>query len=296
MHKDNSDLKNDLNQAMSDLTAWKAKLDALERTKNREIDEIKNSFESSKRMEIERELREVQSRSQNERGIFEMEMKRAKQAIDAKNKEIQDLRVNITQFSRKMQDYSKVAERYEDLQGKIGMATEEIERLNRVLKDRNAELRESQNRIPEYENKVAMLSQEIERLNLVIEKKNGQLRNINNAYAENEENLRVANGQINKFKSELNQFRNRLGNAGEESESYKQRIQKLLGENSNLGEEIRNAQENLRLSAGQLNKLQNEFKNVCIENDDLKKRVAELQNTLKRTGNDSNNKLATLSQ
>lgn len=78
MHKDNSDLKNDLNQAMSDLTAWKAKLDALERTKNREIDEIKNSFESSKRMEIERELREVQSRSQNERGIFEMEMKRAK--------------------------------------------------------------------------------------------------------------------------------------------------------------------------------------------------------------------------
>ena len=296
MHKDNSDLKNDLNQAMSDLTAWKAKLDALERTKNREIDEIKNSFESSKRMEIERELREVQSRSQNERGIFEMEMKRAKQAIDAKNKEIQDLRVNITQFSRKMQDYSKVAERYEDLQGKIGMATEEIERLNRVLKDRNAELRESQNRIPEYENKVAMLSQEIERLNLVIEKKNGQLRNINNAYAENEENLRVANGQINKFKSELNQFRNRLGTAGEESESYKQRIHKLLGENSNLGEEIRNAQENLRLSAGQLNKLQNEFKNVCIENDDLKKRVAELQNTLKRTGNDSNNKLATLSQ
>lgn len=53
------------------------------------------------------------------------------------------------------------------------MATEEIERLNRVLKDRNAELRESQNRLPEYENKVAMLSQEIERLNLVIEKKNG---------------------------------------------------------------------------------------------------------------------------
>lgn len=126
MHKDNSDLKNDLNQAMADITAWKAKLDALERTKNREIEEIKNSFESSKRMEIERELREVQSRSQNERGIFEMEIKRAKEAIDAKNKEIEDLRNNISQFSRKMQDYSKVAERYEDLEGKIGMATEEI--------------------------------------------------------------------------------------------------------------------------------------------------------------------------
>lgn len=38
MHKDNTDLKNDLNQAVSDINAWKAKLDALERTKNREID------------------------------------------------------------------------------------------------------------------------------------------------------------------------------------------------------------------------------------------------------------------
>jgi chromosome segregation ATPase len=114
--------------------------------------------------------------------------------------------------------------------------------LNRVLKDRNAELRESQNRVPEYENKVAMLSQEIERLNLVVEKKNGEMRNLNQAYLESEENLRLANSQINKFKADLNEFRNRLGNAGEESESYKQRVQKLLGENNSLGDEIRTAQ------------------------------------------------------
>lgn len=225
-----------------------------------------------------------------------MEMKRAKDAIDAKNKEIEDLRLNIAQFSRKMQDYSKVAERYDDLEAKIGMATEEIERLNRVLKDRNAELRESQNKIPDYENKVAMLSQEIERLNLVIEKKNGEIRNVNKTYAESEENLRQANSQISKFKADLNEFRNRLGSAGEESESYKQRVQKLLGENSNLGEEIRNAQENLRLSSSQLGKIQNEFKNVCIENDELKKRNGELEASLKRLGNDSSNKLQTLSQ
>ncbi len=42
-------------------------------------------------------------------------MKRAKEAIDIKNKEIEDLRNNMGQFSRKLQDYSKVAERYEDL-------------------------------------------------------------------------------------------------------------------------------------------------------------------------------------
>jgi chromosome segregation ATPase len=296
MHKDNTDLKNDLNQAVADINAWKAKFDALERTKNREMEEVKSSFENSKRFEIERELREFQSKYQNERGIFELEMKRAKDAIEAKNKEIEDLRLNISQFSRKMQDYSKVAERYEDLEGKIGMATEEIERLNRVLKDRNAELRDSQNRVPEFENKVALLSQEIERLNLVIEKKNAEIRNANKASADSEENLRQATAQLNKFKADLNDFRSRLGSAGEESESYKLRVQKLLGENSGLGEEIRNAQENLRLSSSQLGKLQNEFKSVCVENDELKKRVAELENNLKRFGSDSNLKLQTLSQ
>ena len=38
MHKDNSDLKTDLNQAISDINSWKAKFEALERAKNREID------------------------------------------------------------------------------------------------------------------------------------------------------------------------------------------------------------------------------------------------------------------
>ena len=76
--------------------------------------------------------------------------------------------------------------------------------------------------------------------------------------------------------AELNEYKNRLGNTSQESESYKQRIQKLLSENTNLNEEVRNAQENLRLSAGQIGKLQNEFKVVCGENDDLKRRVNEL--------------------
>ena len=60
MHKDNTDLKGDLNQAISDINTWKAKFEALERTKNREIEEVRNSFESNKKFEFE--LREIKSR------------------------------------------------------------------------------------------------------------------------------------------------------------------------------------------------------------------------------------------
>lgn len=70
-----------------------------------------------------------------------MESKRLKENLELKNREIEDLRLNIGQFSKKIQEYSKVADRYDDMESKIGMATEEIERLNRVLKERNADLR-----------------------------------------------------------------------------------------------------------------------------------------------------------
>ncbi len=49
-----------------------------------------------------------------------------KESNETKNREIEELRFNIGQFSRKMQEYSNIAEKYEDVEGKIAMATEEI--------------------------------------------------------------------------------------------------------------------------------------------------------------------------
>lgn len=88
-----------------------------------------------------------------------------------------------------------------------------------------------------------------------------------------QENLRLSAAQASKLGNELNEFRNRFGAVSQESQTYKQRIQKLLSENTNLGEEMRVAQQNLRLSASQIGKLQNEFKKVCDECDELKKRL-----------------------
>ena len=56
-----------------------------------------------------------------------------------------------------------------------------------------------------------------------------------------------------------------------------------MGENTSLNEEVRTAQENLRLSAGQMGKLQNEFKLVCGQNEELKRRLLEAENSTKKT-------------
>jgi chromosome segregation ATPase len=113
---------------------------------------------------------------------------------------------------------------------------------------------------------------------------------------EAQENLRLSAAQANKLNSELQEYRSRYGQTTQEMDTYKQRIQKLLGENSALGDEVRSAQENLRLSAGTLNKLQGEFKAVCGELDETKKRLGETENAWKRLKGESDNKIQVLTQ
>lgn len=88
-----------------------------------------------------------------------------------------------------------------------------------------------------------------------------------------QENLRLSANTIAKLNSELNEHKARNN---QESETYKQKLQKLLAENTNLGEEVRGAQENLRLSANTIAKLNNELKVTCNELEDAKRRVQEL--------------------
>ena len=93
---------------------------------------------------------------------------------------------------------------------------------------------------------------------------------------------RLSSQQLGRMTSELNELKNRLGINNQETDTYKQRIQKLLGENTALGDELRGAQENLRLSSGTLQKLQLEFKTVCGEYDETKHKLLEFEKISKK--------------
>ena len=94
--------------------------------------------------------------------------------------------------------------------------------------------------------------------------------------------------------AELNDLKGRLGNTSQESDTYKQRIQKLLGENTALNEEVRTAQENLRLSTGQIGRLTAEYKSMVTLTEDLKKKVQELEGSNKRLTAEGENKVKIL--
>jgi chromosome segregation ATPase len=163
--------------------------------------------------------------------------------------------------------------------GQIGRLTAEFKSMqtqNEEFKKRVSDLETANKRLSgESENKVKALIQECERLNALVEKRNNEIRALGGEVQDAQENLRLSAAQTSKMSAEINEIKNRLGITTQESDTYKQRIQKLLSENSNLNEEVRSAQENLRLSAGTMNKLQAEFKTVCGENDQLKRILDE---------------------
>jgi uncharacterized coiled-coil DUF342 family protein len=111
-----------------------------------------------------------------------------------------------------------------------------------------------------------------------------------------QENLRLSAATQAKLKAELDQYRNQITQNNQESETYKQKIQKLLSENNALGDEVRGAQENLRLSASQIGKLTNELKITCNENEELKRRLNELGGDANKKIAEYENKIAMLSQ
>ena len=96
--------------------------------------------------------------------------------------------------------------------------------------------------------------------------------------------MRLSANTIAKLNNEVNDYKGRLTQNNQESETYRLKIQKLMQENTSLGDEMRNAQENLRLSAGTIAKLNNELKVTCNELEDSKRKIAELVLANKKFG------------
>jgi uncharacterized coiled-coil DUF342 family protein len=113
-------------------------------------------------------------------------------------------------------------------------------------------------------------------MNALVEKRNSEIRALGGEIQEHQEGLRLSAAQLSKMSTEMNDLKGRIGTTSQESEAYKQRIQKLLGENNSLNEEVRNAQENLRLSTGQIGRLTAEYKAMVTQTEEFKKKIAEL--------------------
>jgi len=228
---------------------------------NDQLKRIIDEFSRAKMPEYENKVTVLSQEIERLNGVLERKnsdlgnLQRKLSEIEGMNKTIGTLQEKIT----------KLVGENTSMDGEIRSAQENL----RLSANQNSKIVQELN---EYKSRIASNDQE----NNVLKQK------INNLLKENanldeevrgaQENLRLSANQMSKLNAELNDYKSRINANNADSENYRQRMQKLMGENSSLTEEVRSAQENLRLSAGQIGKIQNELKVVCNENDEVKKR------------------------
>ena len=74
------------------------------------------------------------------------------------------MELRINQMGHKLQELSLVEKKNQDYENKVVLATQEIERLNRVLRERNGELGELQERNRDFENRFPRMETDIKEL------------------------------------------------------------------------------------------------------------------------------------
>ena len=177
------------------------------------------------------------------------------------------------------------------LQGEFKTVCGELDENRKKLNDTEAAWKRMK---AEFENKVNILTGECERLNALVEKRNAEIRALGGEVQEAQNNIRLSSQQISRLNGELSDAKNQLGSTTQEQEAYKQKIQRLMAENSSLGDEVRTSQENLRLSTGQIGRLTAEFKGMQTQNEEYKRKTADLENQLKKTIAEYENKVKIL--
>lgn len=111
--------------------------------------------------------------------------------------------------------------------------------------------------INDYRQRIEQNNQENEAMKLKMNKILAENANLGEEVKVAQESLRLSSATQAKLARELNEYKSKISENNQESETYRIKIQKLMAENSALGDEVRGAQENMRLSAGTINKLTN---------------------------------------
>jgi chromosome segregation ATPase len=177
--------------------------------------------------------------------------------------ELQEYKRRIDQNDQESQQFKQ---KIQKLLGENTALGDEVRNAQENLRLSAATMNKLKAELDDYRGRISNNDQENNTIKMKMQKLIAENTSLGDEVRGAQENLRLSAATQAKLKAELDQFRNQMAQNNQESDTYKQKIQKLLSENSSLGEEVRGAQENLRLSAGTVSKLNNELKIVCNEN------------------------------
>jgi chromosome segregation ATPase len=233
----------------ADIDKWRNRYQAAERSKLKELEDLRAMMESQRKSMIDREIREMTIRFQNERSSLENEIRKCRELLDNRAREVEELR----QRAQK----------------------QEITIM---------ELRNYENLIADHENRLALLNQELLRLNELLRQKDED----NGVLKQKEFKLAQQLKQLQEWEFEGKQLRSGLEAKAREAEEWKTRTSRLEEEVSrareleHYNEELGNK---LNLAAKELERLNGILRSKLEEVEAWKRKVTERESELSKYKN-----------
>jgi predicted nucleic acid-binding Zn-ribbon protein len=73
-------------ELMQEIEKWKSRYQAAEKSKAKELEDLRNLMECQRKSMIDREIREMTIRFQNERSTLENEIRKARELLENRNR------------------------------------------------------------------------------------------------------------------------------------------------------------------------------------------------------------------
>lgn len=93
-------------------------------------------MECQRKSMIDREIREMTIRFQNERAGLENEVRKAREMLSNRSVEVNDMRQKCQQYEIELMEMKNYEQRMGEFESKISVLSQELVRLNEVLRDR----------------------------------------------------------------------------------------------------------------------------------------------------------------
>ena len=113
---------------------------ATEKSKIKELEDLRSMMESQRKSMIDREIRELTLRFQTDRGNLENEIRKLREGIEYKNRELEEYRQRCQKYEITVMELKRSESAIDDLNGKVAIMAQEISRLNEMLRQKQEEI------------------------------------------------------------------------------------------------------------------------------------------------------------
>ena len=117
-----------------EIERWKVRYMAAEKSKAKELDDLRLMMESQRKSMFDREIREITIRFQTERSTLENEIRKLREALEYKNRELEEGRGKLQRLEIQVLEMQSSLGQMTEYENQLAMLSQEMLRLNELIK------------------------------------------------------------------------------------------------------------------------------------------------------------------